>query len=321
MAKKKVEVRYENTLPYENTRSLWTRMKQQKLLILMAIIPLIFLIIFKYVPMYGILISFKKYRASKGVWGSPWANPWYRYFQQFFSNKNCLRILWNTLRIGVVTLLFTFPAPIIYAILLNEMLGKGYKRVTQTISYIPHFISIVVICSMLNGFGSTAGMFNDIRALFGMERVDMNYGDKYFLLMYVGSAVWQNVGWGSIMYLSSITNVDTSLYDVANIDGANRWQKIKNIIWPSILPTTTVLLIMNVGTVLNEDYTKILLMQNDSNRSKLDVIGTFVYQKGIVEGKFSYATAVNLFISIISFILVFGTNRIVRKTNPENSLW
>lgn len=321
MPRKPAQVACTNWEPYENKRSFWTKVKRQKLLILMALIPLVFLIIFKYVPMYGILIAFKKYKAAKGVWGSPWINPWYKNFAQFFKNANSGRILWNTLKIGVLTLLFTFPTPIIFAILLNEMLGSRYKKAVQTISYIPHFISVVVVCSMLNGFGSTNGMFNDIRSLMGFPRVDMNYGDKYYYLMYIGSAVWQNIGWGSIMYLSAITNVDTSLYDVANIDGANRWQKIRHIVWPSILPTTTVLLIMNVGTVLNTDYTKILLMQNDSNRSKIEVIGTFVYQKGIVEGKFSYATAVNLFISIISFILVFATNSIVRKINPENSLW
>lgn len=305
----------------ESRHRLWTQIKRQKILILMSLAPLVMLIIFKYVPMYGILIAFKKYKSARGVWGSPWMNPVYKNFAQFFKNPNSGHILWNTLKIGVLTLLFTFPAPIIFAILLNEMLGRQYKKVVQTISYIPHFISIVVVCSMLNGFGSTSGMFNDIRAIFGLDRVDMNYGDKYFYLLYIGSAVWQTVGWGSIMYLSAITNVDTSLYDVANIDGANRWQKIKNIVWPAILPTTTVLLIMNVGSVLNQDYTKILLMQNDSNRSKIEVVGTFVYQKGIVEGKFSYATAVNLFISVISFVLVFGTNLIVRKIDPENSLW
>lgn len=218
-------------------------------------------------------------------------------------------------------LVFTFPAPIIFALLLNELKGKGYKRVVQTISYIPHFISVVVICSMLNGFGSTTGLFNDLRELLGMARVDMNSGSDFFLIQYIGSAVWQGIGWGSIIYLAALSNVDTTLYDVANIDGANRWQKIKNIAWPTIRPTTTILLIMNVGTVLNADFTKILLMQNDTNRSALDVISTFVYQKGIIEGQFSYSTAVNLFLSVVCFILVFGANMITRKLDPENSLW
>lgn len=232
-----------------------------------------------------------------------------------------MQIIWNTLKLGLVTLVFTFPAPIIFALLLNELKGKRFKRVVQTISYVPHFISIVVICSMLNGFGSTTGMFNDIREFLGMARVDMNSGSTYFLWEYVGSAVWQNIGWGSIIYLAALTNVDTSLYDVADIDGANRWHKIRHIALPAIRPTITVLLIMNVGTILNSDYTKVLLMQNDTNRSALQIIPTFVYQTGIVEGQFSYSTAVNLFLSIVCFFLVFGTNMIIRKLDPENSLW
>lgn len=299
----------------------WKLLVKQKTLVFMAIIPVIMVIIFKYVPMYGVLIAFKNFKAAKGVWGSDWLDPILKNFITFFKNVNCWQIIWNTLKVGGLTLLCTFPAPIIFALLLNELKGNGYKKVVQTISYIPHFISVVVICSMLNGFGSTTGFFNDIREFFGMARVDMNNGSTYFLLMYIGSAIWQGIGWGSIMYLSALSNVDTTLYDVANIDGANRWQKVKNIAWPTIMPTTTVLLIMNVGNVLNTDYTKILLMQNSTNRSELEVIGTFVYQKGIVEGKFSYSTAVNLFASIICFILVFGANSITRKINPENSLW
>lgn len=302
-------------------KSFWELLWKQKTLVLMALIPMIMLFIFKYVPMYGILIAFKNYKSARGVMGSDWLDPWFKNFITFFKNVNCRQIIWNTLKVGVLNLLWTFPMPIIFAILLNELKGKFYKKAVQTVSYIPHFISVVVICSMLNGFGSTSGLFNDVRELFGMARVDMNNGSKYFLLMYIGSAIWQGIGWGSIIYLSALSNVDTSLYDVANIDGANRWQKVKNIVWPTIMPTTTIMLIMNVGNILNSDYTKILLMQNDTNRSSLEVIGTFVYQKGIVEGKFSYSTAVNLFVSIICFVLVYGTNMITRKINPENSLW
>ena len=290
-------------------------------MVFLALPAIILIFIFKYIPIYGILIGFKDYSAAKGVWGSEWLDPLWKNFVTFFKNVNSSKIIWNTFKVGAMTLLFTFPTPIIFALLLNELKGKWYKKAVQTISYIPHFISIVVICSILNGFGSTTGLFNDIREFLGMARVNMNSGSTYFLLEYVGSAVWQGVGWGSIIYLAALSNIDTTLYDVANIDGANRWQKIKNIAWPTIKPTATILLIMNVGTVLNMDFTKILLMQNDTNRSALDVISTFVYQKGIVEGQFSYSTAVNLFLSVVCFALVFGTNMIVRKMNPENSLW
>lgn len=316
-------MRKQKTTPAAATSkvSFWKQLYRQRQLVFLALPAIILIFIFKYIPIYGILIGFKDYSAAKGVWGSEWLDPLWKNFVTFFKNVNSSKIIWNTFKVGAMTLLFTFPTPIIFALLLNELKGKWYKKTVQTISYIPHFISIVVICSILNGFGSTTGLFNDIREFFGMARVNMNLGSAYFLLEYVGSAVWQGVGWGSIIYLAALSNVDTTLYDVANIDGANRWQKIKNIAWPTIKPTATILLIMNVGTVLNMDFTKILLMQNDTNRSALDVISTFVYQKGIVEGQFSYSTAVNLFLSVVCFALVFGTNMIVRKMNPENSLW
>ena len=282
-------------------QSIWQKMWRQRTLILMAALPMAILIIFKYVPMYGILIAFKNYKPKKGILGSDWCDPMFKNF--------------------VLTLLFTYPLPIIFALALNEIKNGKFKRVAQTASYIPHFISVVVICSMLNRFGSLNGLFNDVRALFGMSRVDMNSGDTYFLLEYIGSAVWQGVGWGSIIYLSALSNIDTSLYDVANLDGANRLQKIRHIAWPTIMPTSATLLIMNAGSVMNADFQKILLMQNTTNTSKLEVLAAFVYHQGIESGEFSYSTAVNLFSSVICLILVWGTNMIVRRTSPENSLW
>ena len=302
-------------------QSIWQKMWRQRTLILMAALPMAILIIFKYVPMYGILIAFTNYKPKKGILGSDWCDPMFKNFIKFFKNVNSRYIIWNTFRVGVLTLLFTYPLPIIFALALNEIKNGKFKRVAQTASYIPHFISVVVICSMLNRFGSLNGLFNDVRALFGMSRVDMNSGDTYFLLEYIGSAVWQGVGWGSIIYLSALSNIDTSLYDVANLDGANRLQKIRHIAWPTIMPTSATLLIMNAGSVMNADFQKILLMQNTTNTSKLEVLATFVYHQGIESGEFSYSTAVNLFSSVICLILVWGTNMIVRRTSPENSLW
>lgn len=294
--------------------------KQWPLLVLCAP-ALILTVIFKYVPMYGILIGFKNYRPGRGVWGSEWLDPVLQNFIRFFNSPNCWRIIGNTFKIGIVTLIFTYPAPIIFAIALNEIRSEWFKRSVQTISYIPHFVSVVVLVGMLTGFGSVGGMFNMIRESLGMTAVNMNDGDKYFLLMYVGSAVWQGVGWGSIIYLSALSNVDTFLYDVADVDGAGRWQKIRHIVLPAIMPTTMVMLILNTGSVLTQDYTKVLLMQNDSNRSLIEVISTLVYRMGIEQGQFSYTTAVNLLVSAVSCILVVTTNLIVRKISPENSLW
>ena len=302
-------------------QSIWQKMWKQRTLILMAALPMAILIIFKYVPMYGILIAFKNYKPKKGILGSAWCDPMFKTGIKFVKNVTSRYIIWNTFRVGVLTLLFTYPLPIIFALALNEIKNGKFKRVAQTASYIPHFISVVVICSMLNRFGSLNGLFNDVRALFGMSRVDMNSGDTYFLLEYIGSAVWQGVGWGSIIYLSALSNIDTSLYDVANLDGANRLQKIRHIAWPTIMPTSATLLIMNAGSVMNADFQKILLMQNTTNTSKLEVLATFVYHQGIESGEFSYSTAVNLFSSVICLVLVWGTNMIVRRTSPENSLW
>ncbi len=302
-------------------KSIWHKMWNQRTLILMAAVPMAVLILFKYVPMYGILIAFKNYKPKRGILGSDWCDPLFKYFNKFFKNVNSGYIIWNTFRVGVLTLLFTYPLPIIFALLLNELKGKTFKRVAQTASYIPHFISVVVVCAMLNRFGSLNGLFNDIRAALGMSRVDMNSGDTYFLLEYIGSAIWQGIGWGSIIYLSALSNIDTSLYDVANLDGANRLQKIRHIAWPTIMPTTTTLLIMNAGNVMSADFQKILLMQNNTNNSKLEVLATFVYHQGIESGEFSYSTAVNLFSSLVCLVLVWGTNMVVRKMSPENSLW
>lgn len=297
------------------------RLVRQWPLLMLCVPALALIILFKYVPIYGVLIAFKNYRPNRGVWDSAWLTPFYENFVRFFNDPNCWNIIWNTIKVGLVSLAFTYPAPIIFALLMNEVRLKWFKRSVQTISYIPYFISAVVVVGMLAEFGSVGGLFNQIRGMLGMEAINMNQGNTYFLGMYVGSAVWQGMGYGAIIYLAALANVDTSLYDVANIDGANRWQKVRHICLPAILPTTTVLLIMNTGNILTQDFTKILLMQNDSNRSMLDVISTFVYRYGIEQGQFSYTTAVNLLVSLVSLVLVFTTNMIVRKVSPENSLW
>lgn len=307
--------------PLERLKKWFRIVWQQRALVALCLIPLAVVVLFQYVPMYGVLIAFKKYKPKKGVWGSAWLDPWYKNFQEFFNNVNCEHIILQTVKVGVLSLIFTYPMPIILALMLNEVRSKWFKRSVQTISYLPHFISIVVICSMLNTFGSLDGLFNNIRVVFGLERINMNAGTASFLPMFIGSAIWQGVGWGSIIYLSALSNVDTSLYDVANIDGANRFQKIRHICLPAILPTTTVVLILNTGNIFTQDYTKILLMMNETNRMDLEVISTYVYRMGIQDGRFEFATAVNLFVSLVSLVLVVGTNYVVRFIDPEQSIW
>lgn len=288
-------------------------------LYLMLLLPVALVIIFNYAAYPGLRMVFMDYKPAKGYAGSKWVG--WETFQKVFKDKDFLRALKNSIVFNLLDLLVSFPMPIILALMLNEVRSKWFKRSVQTISYLPHFISIVVICSMLNTFGSLDGLFNNVREMFGMARVNMNAGSAFFMPMFIGSAIWQGVGWGSIIYLSALSNVDTSLYDVANLDGANRFQKIRHICLPAILPTTTVVLILNTGNIFTQDYTKILLMMNETNRMDLEVISTYVYRMGIQDGRFEFATAVNLFVSLVSLILVVGTNYIVRFIDPEQSIW
>ena len=297
----------------------FTLLWKQKALVGLCLLPMALVFIFQYGPMYGVLIAFKEYKPSKGVWASQWVG--FANLREFFENVNCLKIILQTLKVGIYSLILTYPMPIILALMLNEVSSKAFKRTVQTISYIPHFISIVVICTMLNKFGAVNGLFNKIRSFFGADAVNMNEGTRYFMLFYIGSAIWQGAGWGSIIYLSALSNVDTSLYDVANIDGANRFQKIRHVALPAILPTTTMVLILNSGNILSQDFTKILLLQNNTNRTDTEVISTYVYTMGIANGRFDYGTAVNLMVSLVSLILVLTTNKIVQLIDSEQSIW
>jgi len=290
----------------------------QRWLILMALPAFALVLVFHYMPIYGILIAFKDYNVAEGVWNSPWVG--LKHFRLFLNNPMAERLFRNTLRIGVSTLLFTFPAPIILAMLLNEISNAIYKRFVQSISYIPHFISAVVIVGILTKFSSMDGLLNVIRETLGLRKVLLMASTQYFVPLYVGSAVWQGVGWGTIIYLAALTGVDPTLYDVASIDGANRWHKMRYISWPAIKPTTTILLILSLRGILGSDFEKILLMQNDANRSVSDVINTFVYREGIQGARFEYSTAVSLFLSLISFIIVVSANYLSRKVS-DNSLW
>ena len=293
----------------------------QRYLFLLCIPAILIVGIFHYGAIYGIVVAFKDYSPRLGITGSPWLDPWYENIQLFFQNTASWTLLKNTFVLGFVNMLFGFPFPIILALLLNELKNPIFKRTVQTISYIPHFITIVVVVGMINDFAAMDGIFNKITGLFGAEPIVYTNGPDYFLALYVGSSLWQNIGYGSIIYLSALSNVDPTLYDVASIDGANRWQKCWNIAWPTIRPTTTILLIMQAGNVFAADAQKVILMQNDTNRAAVDVIRSYVYREGIQGARFEYTTAVNLFLSVISFIVVFAANQVTRVLDRENSLW
>lgn len=291
---------------------------RQKYLYLMVLPGFLIVLIFAYFPMYGVLIAFKNYNVAKGIWGSPWVG--FKYFEEFFRNPLALRTIKNTVLLGLYGLLWGFPAPIVLALLLNEIRHLRFKKLVQTISYFPHFISTVILVGMLKEFASLDGLFNKITGFFGMEPVQFMSEPEFFRTLFVGSGIWQGLGWGTILYLAALSNADPTLYDVASIDGANRWQKMKHISLPAILPTTMILFIMSVGGILGTDFMKVMLMYNPGVYETADVIGTYVYRVGLDGGRFEYASAVGLMLSIVSFLFVYVTNRFSRKFS-ETSLW
>lgn len=289
-----------------------------KYLYLIFLIPFIYYIVFQYWPMYGILISFQDYNVVKGISGSSWVG--FKHFEKFLFDSYFWTLVRNTLLINVYNLLWGFPAPIILAILLNELRSERFKKVIQNISYLPHFISTVVVCGMLVNFLSSDGLVNQIVKFFGGESIQFLMYPQYFRTIYVASGIWQSVGWNSIIYLAALTGIDSEMFEAALIDGANRWHRIRYITLPSIAPTISIMLILNLGRLMNLGHEKILLLYNGSTYETADVISTYVYRRGLLGNDFSYATAVNLFQAVVGVILVSASNQISKKVG-ETSLW
>lgn len=275
-------------------------------------------LIFHYAPMYGLLIAFKDYGIADGVWQSPWVG--FAHFQNFFESPYFWRLMQNTLLISFYELLFAFPAPIILALLLNELRLIIFKRVVQTISYLPHFISIVVVAGMIVDFTARDGLINNILVMFGIEPITFLQEAGWFRSMYISSGVWQGIGWGSIIYLAAMSTIDPALYDAARIDGAGRWKQTLNVTIPGIMPTIVILLILNIGSMLSVGSEKIILLYNPLTYETADVISTYVYRKGILGADFGYSAAVGLFNSIVSFILLTLANTISKRVS-EHRLW
>ncbi|MGI5893664.1 MAG: ABC transporter permease [Candidatus Merdivicinus sp.] len=282
---------------------------------------LIYYILFAYKPMYGAIIAFKNFSPGAGIIGSPWAaNFGMQHFIDFFSSYYFLRILKNTLVISLSSLIFGFPAPIILALLLNELRNEKFKRVVQTVSYMPHFISLVVVCSLIKLFTADTGFITTFLTIFGVEPVSLLSKASNFVPIYVISGIWQEIGWGSIIYLAALTGIDQEQYEAAKIDGANRLQQIWNITLPGISTTIIILFILRMGSVMNVGFEKIILLYSPAIYDTSDVISTFVYRKGLQEFNWSYSSAVGLFNSLINFILVVTFNKISRRVS-EVSLW
>ena len=293
--------------------------KKQYMLILMIVPAFLVVAIFNYVPMYGILMAFKDYRVARGVAGSDWVG--LKHFIAFFNNPFATRTISNTLILGTYSFLWSFPAPIILALLINELNHLKFKKLVQTISYLPYFLSTIIIVGMLKNFTALeGGLFNQIITFFGGEPIHFFAEASWFRTLYIGSGIWQGIGWGTIIYLAALAGVDVELYDAAAIDGANRLQRIWYITLPALYPTITILMILSIGSILGSDFQKVLLMYNPNTYQVSDIIQTYVFREGIEGGRTSYTTAVGLFTSVVSFILLYLANLISRKLDG-NSLW
>ena len=268
--------------------------------------------------MYGATIAFKDFSPGKGVTGSPWIG--FKHFADFFNSYYFLRLLKNTTLLSVLGLVFGFPAPIILALLLNEIRSDLYKRTVQTITYIPHFISIVVICGIIIDFSKQDGVLTLLVSYLGGKNENLFLNPGNFRPIYIISDIWQGIGWGSIIYLAALSGIDQQLYESARIDGAKRFRQIWSITIPCILPTIMILLILKIGSILDVGFEKIMLLYNPSIYDTADVISTFVYRRGILKADYSYAAAVDLFNSVVACVLVVLSNKFSKKIT-ETSLW
>ncbi|MDQ0649598.1 putative aldouronate transport system permease protein [Microbacterium natoriense] len=282
------------------------------------IVPILFLLIFRYVPMLGNIIAFRRFRPGGSIFGDEWVG--FYYFQAFISNQQFWTVFWNTVILGGLTLLICFPLPIVLALMLNELRSRRFKRLVQTISYLPHFMSIVIVAGLVLQLTSLNGTVNQMVEAFGADPVPFMQRPEWFRSIYVSSEAWQTVGWGTILYLAALTTIDDQLYEAARIDGANRWQQTWHITLPGIRPTMMVLLILNIGSFMSVGFEKVLLLQNPLIYSTADVISTYLYRVGIQSAQFSYGTAIGLFEALIGLVLVLFANLISRRL-VGTSLW
>lgn len=295
-------------------------MKRNWVLYLFLLPALLYVGIFHYGPLYGLQIAFKNYSLSKGIWDSPWVG--FKWFIMFFKTPRFWNIMKNTLLISAYSMGMSFPFAVILALMLNSVKNVRWKKLVQTITYMPHFISTVVLVGMISVFFSPrSGFINTILSWFGGP------GDTYFMGMssafphlYVWSGVWQSTGWGSIIYIAALAGIDPTLYEAAMIDGANKFKRVIHIDLPCILPTVSIMLIMNAGHIMNVGYEKVYLMQNNLNNATSEVISTYVYKLGLLDQKFSYSSAIGLFNNVISFTLLLIVNKVVKQLSGSG-LW
>ena len=284
----------------------------------LAILPLLFFLIFRYLPMVGNVIAFRRFEPGGSIFGEEWVG--LRYVRLFLNDPTFWRVFTNTLVLGGLTLVFTFPLPIVLALLLNEVRRQKLKRFVQSVSYLPHFLSVVVVAAIVMQLVSINGVINQFLRALGQDPIPFIQRPEWFRAIYVSSEVWQTVGWGSILYLAALTTIDEHLYEAARVDGAGRWRQTWHVTLPGIRPTMVTVLILNIGTFMAVGFEKILLLYNPLTYPTADVITTYLYRMGVVSNNFSYAAAIGLFEAVIGLILVLSANLIARRT-VGTSLW
>lgn len=290
--------------------------------LIMLLPTLVLLFLFAYLPIYGVLISFQEFKIGNSILGIGGKTEWVglTHFRKFLTSIFFSRVFGNTIRLSLESLAFGFWVPIAFSLLLNEVRHMGYRRVAQTFVYLPYFISTVIVVALLVSMTGTGGAVNKVLSLFGTEPMDMINDARYFDALYVVSGIWQHFGYSSIIYIAAMSSIDPTLYEAATVDGANRLHRMIHITLPGIVPTIVILLILSVGGLMGSNTEKILLMINPANTDRADVIGTYVYNTGLRDARYSYSSAVGLFANVINFVLVFGTNMLSRRFT-EYSLW
>jgi len=287
---------------------------------LIVALPMLYFILFKYVPMYGILLGFKRYRVSKGIWGSPWVG--FYQFAKFFKNPSSLRIMYNTFLLSMYALVSSIPLAVILAIALNETRSRLWRKSVQMVTYAPYFISTVVMVAILMQFLDPAlGLFNTVRNAFGKESLNFMGEAKLFKHIYVWSALWQNTGYNAIIYLAALTGINPELYEAAKVDGVNKFQKIWYVDLPCIQNTIIIMFIMNMGFVMSLGFEKAFLMQNPLNLETAEIMSTYVYKMGLINSDFSYSTAIDMINSVINIILILTFNKLAKLRSEDGGLW
>lgn len=299
-------------------KQLGRNIKAHPYLYLLFLPVFVYYVVFHYWPMYGVIIAFKDYKPMKGIFGSEWVG--LLQFKTFLNSTFLWRLIRNTLSINLGMLVFAFPLPIIFALLLNECKSVAFRKVVQTVTYMPHFVSSVVVCSLMLIFCRSNGILTRMLGVFGVRQTNLFSVPKYFQPLYILMNIWQELGWESIIFFAALTSIDASLYEAAKVDGAGRWQQMWHVTLPGIAPTIVILLILRIGNLMSLGWDRIFLLYNEMIFETADVISTYVYRTGLVKMQYSYSTAVGLMNSVINVILLLAANALSRRVS-ESSLW